>query len=391
MDYFAQSLGFKIKKVLRYCRLYGPARTYVKILGQRHTRKQYQQLPPIQQPRKTQTVGIIGCGNYAFSNIAYFLTRSFGPVIGGCMDTNIHRAASLGQRYKVPFYTDDATELIERDRVRLVYIASNHASHAEYAIAALERGKDVYIEKPHVVSEDQLQQLADTMRRCDGRVYLGFNRPNSRLGQLIRRHVDRESGTGVYNWFVAGHAIEPDHWYFHPREGGRVLGNLCHWTDFLFTLAAEPRFPIRIQPTRDAKSDVDIAVTYTFGDGSIGAITFSAKGHTFEGVKERFSGHRGNLLITLDDFQTLTVEDVDRKRRYRNLFRDHGHRTNIVNAYKNSTARLPYDRNQRFHHVTNTAWLFLKTKQALDENREIVVEPFETMTSTDSSRIKLSA
>ena len=75
--------------------------------------------------------------------------------------------------------------------------------------------------------------------------------------------------------------------------------------------------PDRIHPTRAEKADSDIAVTYTFGDGSIAAITFSAKGHTFEGVKERFAAHRGNTLITMDDFKTLDVQVVERRQRIR--------------------------------------------------------------------------
>ncbi|HUG92706.1 MAG TPA: Gfo/Idh/MocA family oxidoreductase [Planctomycetaceae bacterium] len=374
MDYSAQPVLFQLRKVLRYCRLYGPRRTWVKVQAQRHLRRRFEPLPAPRRPAAHQSVGLVGCGNYAFSNIAHYLTQSHGAVLGGCMDANVHRAASLARTYGVPFFTENADELIDLPGIRIVYIASNHASHAEYAIRCLERGKDVYIEKPHVVSEDQLQLLLAAMHGSDGRVFLGFNRPGSRLGRILRDELDRETGPAMFNWFVAGHAIDPAHWYFHPDEGGRVLGNLCHWTDFLFTLAPEPRFPIRITPVRHEQSDCDLAVGYTFGDGTIGVITFSAKGHTFEGVREQFHAHRGRVLATLDDFQRLLVERGARKRRYRRLFRDHGHGANILAAYANSIERLPYDRSARTFHVANTAWLFLKTRQALEEQREIVLE-----------------
>ena len=377
MEYSSQPLAFKVRKVLRYCRLYGLGRTYVKVQGFRHMRRRFGRLPACRSTLADhQTVGLIGCGNYAFSVIAHYLNRSFGPVIGACMDVDVHRAASLSQHYKVPFYTTDAQELIEDDRIRLVYIASNHASHAEYAIQALNRQKDVYIEKPHVVTDDQLGRLVDAMEASSGRVFLGFNRPGSRFGRIVLEHLRRETGAGMFNWFVAGHAIEPGHWYFRPEEGGRVLGNLCHWTDFLYHCVDANRMPIRIQPTRAEKSDTDIVVTYTFGDSSIGVISFSAKGHTFEGVKERFSAHKGNCLITLDDFHNLVVEVADRKRRFRSRHRDHGHRDNIVAAFENSVNRLPYDRRQQIEYVANTAHLFLKTKEALETDREITIGPY---------------
>ncbi|MCZ6771592.1 MAG: Gfo/Idh/MocA family oxidoreductase [Proteobacteria bacterium] len=378
MEYESQSLGFKIKKLLRYCRMYGLGRTCIKVRGYRHMRRRFDRLPDSSRTLGPgQVVGLIGCGNYSFSNIAYYLTMKHGRVIGGCMDVDVHRAASMSRHYKAPLYTNDAAELIENEGIRIVFIASNHASHAEYAIQALTHGKDVYIEKPHVVNGDQLHRLVDAMHRSEGRVYLGFSRPGSRIGRIIRTHLGQEDGPGMYNWFVAGHVIEPDHWYFHPQEGGRVLGNLCHWTDFLYTVVGTHQFPIRINPARAAKSDVDCVVTFTFNDGSIGVISFSAKGHTFEGVKERFSAHKGNCLIAMDDFWRLTVEVTDRKRRYRSLYRDQGHKNNIITAFENSTKRLPYDRDELRRHVANTALLFLKTKEALERNEPIVVaEPY---------------
>jgi predicted dehydrogenase len=375
MDYTKQPLRFKLRKVLRYVRLYGVDRTRVKVLGQLHMKKRFDPLPKrARNASPRRTVGLLGCGNYAFSNIAYYLRKEFGPVIAACMDADAHRAASLAARYGVPWYGDDAGEVIDDPSVSMVYIASNHASHAEYAIRALEAGKSAYIEKPHVVSEDQLTRLEAAMRASPGRVFLGFNRPGSRFGRLILEHLAAQEGAGMYNWFVAGHAIDPDHWYFKPEEGGRVLGNLCHWTDFVLRMVQGPAFPVRITPTRGHKSDSDIVVTYTFPDETIAVISFSAKGHTFEGVKEKLSAHRGNCLISMDDYKRMTIEVVDERRVYVNAFRDHGHSRNITAAYRSVARNEPYDREATLRYVIDSARLFLKTREALETDRTLVVE-----------------
>jgi predicted dehydrogenase len=295
------------------------------------------------------------------------------------MDINIHRAASLFEKYELTYYTDSGQEILDDPEVDLVYIASNHASHAEYAIAALERGKSVHIEKPHVVSEDQLRRLCAAMARSRGQVALGFNRPKSRIGQEIKRRLDEQTGPAMLNWFVAGQEIPADHWYYAPEEGGRVLGNLCHWTDFVFQMITpDRRFPIEINPTRGTQPDCDVGVTYTFGDDSIAAITFSAKGHAFEGVKERLTAHRGNVLIAMDDFRTLVVEVVEKKHRTRLPFRDHGHERTVCDSYQlvrhSNGARLP---GCSTAYVWETGQLFLRTKQALEVDRRLRLEPFQ--------------
>ena len=376
MDYTKSPLWFRARKVLRYVRLYGVSRTLAKVRGQYHMKAHYDKLPACREPESsTRHVGLIGCGNFPFGNIAYYLSKEVGPVIRGAMDIDPHRAASLAERYGADYHTTDAAKLLADPQIDLVYIASNHASHAEYAIAAIKAGKAVHIEKPHVVNEDQLKRLLAAVEEAERpRINLGFNRPLSPFGKRILETLEGQEGASVINWFVGGHEIDADHWYFHEAEGGRVLGNLCHWSDFtLRMVAAEGRYPIRIIPTRAAASDCDIAVTYVFGDGSIGAITFSAKGHAFEGVRERLNVHKGNVLISLSDFGELVIDDVETKKRYRPWLRQHGQRDAILRSYTMSTRGGNAD-GMDINYVRQTAELFLATRVALEDNQEVVLE-----------------
>lgn len=379
MDYASQSFLFKIKKALRYVRLYGLARTLVKIEGQYHMKKTYALLPGFRPKAYAGAhVGIIGCGNFAFSNIAYYLRKNYGNVMHAAMDIALNRAASLFQKYGLNYYSNDVEKIISDPVVDIIFIASNHASHAEYAIKALEAGKCVHIEKPHVVNHDQLIRLCSAIEKSEGKVALGFNRPHSRIGQAIKGYLDSQSGSAIYNWFIAGHQIEPDNWYFKEEEGGRILGNLCHWTDFIYRLVSpENRYPLLIKPTRACKSDTDIAVTYTFGDGSIAVITFSAKGHTFEGVRERFAAHRGNVLISMDDFKDLTVEVVDKKHRIRQLLRDHGHENTIRQSYEMVRPTGARNPGCSVNYVWESADLFLGTKKALEEDTVVTLHAYD--------------
>jgi hypothetical protein len=141
---------------------------------------------------------------------------------------------------------------------------------------------------------------------------------------------------------------------------------------------AAGRHPIAVSPTRVGSRDPDIAVTYVFGDGSIAAITFSAKGHTFEGVRERFAAHKGNALISMDDFQTLTIERGHEKKTTRLRSRDHGHGRSILRSY--AMARPPAGQpgaGLSVDHVWETGELFLRTREALEEGRRLEVEAFE--------------
>ena len=116
-------------------------------------------------------------------------------------------------------------------------------------------------------------------------------------------------------------------------------------------------------------------MTYTFGDESIAAITFSAKRHTFEGVRERFAAHRGNVLISMDDFKDLTVEVIEKKHKVSQFFRNHGHELSIKRSYEMVRAKNgTVSRGRSIEHVWETGILFLKTREALEKNTKITIQ-----------------
>jgi predicted dehydrogenase len=371
MDYTCTPFLTQVRKAARYVRLYGVASTTARIKAQYHMKRRYSSLPAVTKDRPGRHVGFLGCGNFAFATIAHHLRRKFGDVIRGTMDIDLHRAASLFEEYDADYYTDSAQRIIDDPAIDLIYIVSNHASHARYAIDALRAGKNVHIEKPHAIDRKELEELCDAMRTSTARVRLGFNRPASVLTAELERELSTQARPGVYSWFVVGHHIPKEHWYMRPEEGGRVVGNLCHWTDFLLHLVpAEARYPVRIIPARAAVADNDLVVSYVFGDGTVAAIAFTAQGHTFEGVRERFQAHQGDAIVSLIDFQSLEVEVVDRKRATKLRFRDHGHAATVSRSYAMVRGG---DAGQPVQHVWETGLFYLETKRALEENGPVTI------------------
>jgi len=372
MDYTTQSLSFKIQKTLRYVRLYGIKRTLMKVKGQYHMKKAYETLPDLSAAGDHKgRIGLIGCGNYAFSNIAYYLDKKSKGAIRACMDKDIAKAASLYESFGLQYYTDDAAKIVSDPNIELVYIASNHATHAEYAIDCIKAGKHVHIEKPHIVTRDQLDRLMTAMQaHPDAKVYLGFNRPHSKVFRKLQDFLARQSGPLMINWFIAGHEIPDDHWYFDEAEGGRVLGNLCHWTDLtLHLVGLENAFPCTIVPATPKNAKSDFVVSVMFADRSCASITFSAKGHTFEGVREVLNLHKGDVLANLSDFQKLSIDVVQKRYRFSSLYRDHGHEANIVNSYQ--SVKDVNSSGENIHDVRATALFFLAIKDSIDTGRTV--------------------
>lgn len=136
---------------------------------------------------------------------------------------------------------------------------------------------------------------------------------------------------------------------------------------------------MEIVPIPAGKSLNDMAAAYSFADGTAAVITLSAKGNTFEGVRERFSAQRGDALVNMEDFKKLVIEVVEKKYVTNLPHRDHGHEANIRRSYEMVRSKGELTPGCSVQYVWETGMLFLKTKEALERNRTIVLNSFDAV------------
>jgi hypothetical protein len=176
----------------------------------------------------------------------------------------------------------------------------------------------------------------------------------------------------MLNWFIVGHEISDNHWYNNKKEGGRILGNLSHWTDLTLNLInLDNAFPCIIKPISSPNSLNEFIVTLFFADNSIGTLTFSAKGATFEGVRELLVIHKGDLYGILKDFEILNLDISDKKISIRNFYRDHGHKDNIFNTMLGINSDNTNGEN--INYIELTAKLFLGVKKAIETQNNVTI------------------
>ena len=375
MNYKDTDLIFKIRKICRYLALYGLSRTYIKVRGalHMHSSSSFNSSnewvnPNCKLPSSTKrNVAIVGCGNFSYSCICFYLKKINKNFLKYAYDIDKSKSFSLCKSYNGYCATTNFNKILSDKKVTHVFIASNHASHMDFALQAIRSNKIVHIEKPHVVNYEQLYDFKSTTSSIRSNVFLGFNRPRSPLFKKLCNKLIQEKGPLMINWFIAGHEIPDNHWYFDEKEGGRVLGNLCHWTDLtLHLVGLENAFPCVITSGSEANSKSDFIVNITFADHSCATISFSAKGHTFEGVRESLQVHKGDLLAHLQDFHILKWEKLHNNKIVKLLFRDHGHFNNIRNSYTSSSA-------ENTSYIIATASFFLSIKESIENNKKITL------------------
>lgn len=92
--------------------------------------------------------GIIGVGDVCEVKSGPGFYKAPGSELHAVMRRNGDKARDYAQRHQVPLWYDNAEALLANPDINAVYIATPPAQHKDYAIAAMQAGKDVYIEKP---------------------------------------------------------------------------------------------------------------------------------------------------------------------------------------------------------------------------------------------------
>jgi predicted dehydrogenase len=99
------------------------------------------------------------------------------------------KAARLAASCEADIWTSDAVEIVTRDDVDAVIIASTEDSHFEPAMAAIQAGKTVLVEKPFTILADEGHKLIAAAEEYGVSVYTGFTQRFRRRYLAIKEHV----------------------------------------------------------------------------------------------------------------------------------------------------------------------------------------------------------
>jgi predicted dehydrogenase len=134
-------------------------------------------------------VAIVGCG---------LIGRKRGAALEGarlvaCADTVPARASALAREAAGAVAVDRWEEAIDRPDVDLVVVATTNDSLTPIAIAAVEAGKHVLVEKPAARTVAELDRLIAVSERYDQRIRVGFNHRYHPAFREARQLVDRNA------------------------------------------------------------------------------------------------------------------------------------------------------------------------------------------------------
>jgi len=262
----------------------------------------------LRQGAPTGSVGIafIGAGSYAQSHLLPNLPREASVARVGVMTATGTTARSVAERFSFGFCASDERELLADSAVNTVFIATRHDSHADYVLKALAAGKHVFVEKPLCLNEEDLNRVRDGFRAGTTQLLVGFNRRFSPLARQMKERLGGGPMAMIYR--INAGKIPADSWIQdRERGGGRIVGEVCHFVDFLTFLNGSLPCSVFASALPDPTGCEDtLAINLQFRNGAIGTIAYVANGSK-DLFKEYIEVHQAGVTAVLKDFKELNV------------------------------------------------------------------------------------
>ncbi len=263
-------------------------------------------------------LGVLGAGLYANATLLPALKKVDGLTRIGIASAGGLHARHAGEKFGFRYACSDDDQLLNDPDITTLAILTRHDTHADLVLKALRAGKHVFVEKPLAINSEQLASLREQILNTkDGPLLtVGFNRRFAPLARQLAAFLQGRTEALYAHYRVNAGLIPLSHWTQDPAlGGGRLVGEGCHFVDFLtFLVSAAPlSVSARALPDGGKYCADNFSLTFTFPDGSIGVLDYLANGDK-SFPKERVEVFCGGRVAVLDDFRTLEmVRDGKRK------------------------------------------------------------------------------
>lgn len=268
------------------------------------------------KPASKINIGFIGAGSFAQKCLIPY-AKELG-LLSTVVTTRGATAKSVADKFNFHRFSTDIRQILSDDDINLVFVATRHNTHAATTVEVLNSGKNVFVEKPLALTQEELDDVARAYKQSNNcRLMVGFNRRFSELAKEAKNQFSGVSDPIFINYRVNAGYIPGDHWIQTAEGGGRILGEVCHFVDFMqFITGSNPVkvFAECISSQNELMNNSDnVAITISFSNGSVGVITYVSTGDK-QLEKERIEIFGGGHSFIINDFRLGEAFFKGRKR-----------------------------------------------------------------------------
>ena len=264
-------------------------------------------VPRVAKQKDEVGVAFVGAGNYAKAILLPAVSECKGVRRLQISTATGPSGLKTAEKFGYERCGTDPTDVFDDPHVDLVFIATQHDTHAALAETALRAGRAVWLEKPAAITSAQLASLGAAVAETGGFLAVGFNRRFSPHAVAIKEALGNGAPLAI-RYTVAAGAPPAGTWHMDPQVGGgRIIGEGCHFVDLCtYLVGALPTTAFARRLGRNPDVDDSTVAMLGFPDGSTATLEYLANAES-DLPKERFEVSSGGRTAICDNFRTTRL------------------------------------------------------------------------------------
>ena len=150
--------------------------------------------------QRTLRAGFIGCGSIA--KVKHLPVLAADGRIAPVALYDVNRDAAQGCRAQFQLdadVEDDASSVLRRDDIDIVYILTPNATHAALAIEALQCGKHVVCEKPMALTREEANRMLAAARENRRVLHISYQNRYTDQALTVKRLIEEGMFSSIYH------------------------------------------------------------------------------------------------------------------------------------------------------------------------------------------------
>ena len=255
---------------------------------------------------KKGVIGIVGAGNFTSSTMMPNL-KKVGADVKYIASSGGLSSTIMAKKYGIAISTTNYQEILEDESVDLVFITTQHNTHARMVTESANAGKSVFVEKPLALSEEELTEVIKSYENNNVNISVGFNRRFAPLAIQMKKALGNdETPVNIIATMNAG--FVPKGVWVHDMQvgGGRIIGEACHYIDLCSYLTGSNVVAVCMNAMgKNPAEDTDNAsILLKYQNGSTAVINYFANGSKSYS-KERVEVYSQERTMVMDNWRKL--------------------------------------------------------------------------------------
>jgi predicted dehydrogenase len=229
--------------------------------------------------------GIVGLGNIAHS-FAWGLRDAPGAQLVAGASRSSERAEAFKREFNVPRCYPTYEELFADPEVDAIYIATRHPDHACAALAAIEAGKPVLVEKPFTVNVTEAKQIVQAARErrvfCMEAMWTRFLPLMGKVRELVAEGAIGDVRL-VQADFSFASEFDPTSRIFDPALGGGALLDVgVYPISFASMLLGRPTEAVGTAHLGASSVDENAAMSLLYNEGRVASLACGTRARSHQ-------------------------------------------------------------------------------------------------------------